>query len=351
MEIMRNSELMDKVIVYGIGGTYRELKNDLPDNIEIIAYADSDRGKSTSVTGELFEGHSVLSKEELLKTEFDYIYICTTYNNAWDITQDLVSLGIEKQKIRYLYRKYYDSEWNYELDNAGNTIHHVAGLNILERKGDKSDFQTISELLCTNCYSLDFLHDNTVVIDAGMNIGLASLLFAKNEKVKKVYSYEPFKDTFDAAVRNISMNPEIQDKIKPYNFALYNCNEDKEIRVLSDFAGGRTTEFELIENVDDRGERKEYIRYRKASDIISAIIEENAESDIVCKIDTEGAEFSIFEDLEKAKIFGRISSIMMEYHRNPKPLINTLNNYGFICVQNGHKNLGMIYAINMKIRE
>lgn len=340
---------MDRVIIYGMGGTFRELRGELPQDINIVAYADSDNTQSTSLTGTLFEGIRIISKEEMLIEKYDYIYICTTSDNAWYISEDLCSMGVDKKKIKYLYRSYYDGIWNAEVDEEGNVIHDVEKLHIRERKGNKSDFQTISELLCTNCYSMDIPKPDTVVIDMGMNIGMASLLFASNMNVCKIYSFEPFKDTFDAALYNFSLNPELSHKICPFNVAVYDRDEEREIRVLTEFAGGRTTEFELIEsNTEDKGERRELIKYRKASKIIGDIIHDNNGHNIVMKIDTEGAEFEIFKDLEKNDIFGYVNAIMMEYHRNPAELLDCLRKFGYVCVQNGHKNLGMIYAINMR---
>ena len=339
---------MSKAIIYGTGGVFRDLRTELPDDIDIVAFADSDQDKATSITGDLFEEKKILSKEEILETDYDCIYVCTNFDSAWHITEDLISIGISRDKIKYLYRKYYEGLWDSSLDTDGNVIHKVAGIFVRERVGNKSDFQTISELLCTNCYSMDIVHPDTIVVDMGMNIGMATLLFARNNNVRSVYSFEPFKDTYDAAIYNISLNPELKDKIHPSNIAVYDRDEDREIRVLTEFAGGRTTEFELIEKtVTDKGERRELIKYRQASKILDHIIKENNNCHIVMKIDTEGAEFEIFKDIEKNMLFTSIDMIMMEYHRQPDELLTCLRKNGFVCIRYGGKKIGMIYAIKI----
>ena len=327
------------------GGAYYELENELPKDIEIIAYADSNEAKSTALTGETFRGKRILSQEEVICEQYDYILICTYYYNAWTITRDLCFLGVDRSKIQYLYRRYYDGSWESYIDDEGNVIHNVDGLTIRERKDNQSDFQVISELLCTNCYGMNFVEKEMVVIDMGMNIGMASIIFAAYDNVCKVYSYEPFKDTYEAALYNLSLNMDIRHKIEPYNIAVYNSNEQREMAMIEESAIHRSTEYENNNiNASDCNVRKEIIEYRKASEIVYGIVKDNPGKTLVAKIDVEGAEFEIFQDLEKTKMLDRFDIIMMEYHRNSKYLMECLNRFGFHYFQNGNKNVGMLYA-------
>ena len=339
---------MNKVVVYGTGQVWRELGWDLPKDTEIIAYADSHENKCTSQNGGLlFEGKPVYSPTELLEVEFDQIYICTNWKNAYDIRGKLLDLGIDRNKITNLYQRYIQGQWNTEYDSDNNLIHNVNGIRIRERKDNESDSETIQELFVTNCYGMDICHKDTVVIDMGMNIGIASLIFAQNENVKKVYGFEPFKDTYEAAVYNFSINKDIGIKIHPFNCAVFDFDGKKEIPVISEFAGGRVTVYEYIENTENYQEyRKENIEYRDAKRVLTEIFNENEGCHFVLKIDTEGAEFPIFKSIRDTNLLKEVDAIMMEYHGLPNELLDVLHKCGFICISPGNKNIGYIYAIN-----
>ena len=75
-------------------------------------------------------------------------------------------------------------------------------------------------------YDFD-IAEPAVVIDIGMNIGIASLYFASRDDVKAVYGFEPFKPTFDHAIDNFKINEKYSNKIHPQNCGL-GC-EDKQL--------------------------------------------------------------------------------------------------------------------------
>ncbi len=334
-----------KVIIYGTGQVWKELGWDMPNETEIIAYADSHEEKCTSKNGGvLYDGKPVYYPNEITTIDFDYVYICTNSESAYEIKNTLISLGIDKNKIRFLFHRYVAGEWSYEYDSENNIIHNVNGIRIRERAGNKSDYQTIGELFVTNCYGVDICHEKTVVIDMGMNIGLASLIFAKNANVSKVYSFEPFKDTYEAALFNFSINGDIGKKIYPQNCAISDFEGNKEISVLTEFAGGRSTESAYTENVEGNY-RKENIKYRNAKSVIEEIFNENSNSHFLLKIDTEGSEFPIFESIKNTDLLKKVDVIVMEYHRQPNDLLDCLRNNDFLCISPGNKNIGLIYAI------
>ena len=63
---------------------------------------------------------------------------------------------------------------------------------------DKADhpLYLIKEVFVKSEYKLNIAQES-LLIDIGMNRAAASLLFATNKNIKKIYSYEPFKPTFD----------------------------------------------------------------------------------------------------------------------------------------------------------
>jgi len=68
---------------------------------------------------------------------------------------------------------------------------------------------------------------NKIVIDAGANVGVFSL-YASMLGAKKVYAFEPVKETYDMLVKNIKIN-KLENKVIPINKALGDKNETKTI--------------------------------------------------------------------------------------------------------------------------
>lgn len=51
---------------------------------------------------------------------------------------------------------------------------------------------------------------NSIVIDIGLNVGMATLFFANKEFVSKVYAFEPDKNVYEKALYNIGLNEKIK---------------------------------------------------------------------------------------------------------------------------------------------
>ncbi len=81
-----------KVIIFGAGGTGRELYKNIADSpeLEVVAFADNFK------RGELF-GIKVIAPEEINKLEYDFIYIETVA--AGVVVEDLKLLGIDATKM------------------------------------------------------------------------------------------------------------------------------------------------------------------------------------------------------------------------------------------------------------
>ena len=107
---------MRRAVIYGIGEYYLNNKNKLPDDIEIIAYADSSEKKTTLYSGEVFNDLKVLSPDELSGVDFDVLFICTDYNNGNRIYMRLKDTDIDMKKIRFLNRMdAIEDSWDYDI--------------------------------------------------------------------------------------------------------------------------------------------------------------------------------------------------------------------------------------------
>jgi FkbM family methyltransferase len=208
------------------------------------------------------------------------------------------------------------------------------------------------EIFNNDGYNFD-IGDPAVVIDIGMNIGLASLYFAARDDIKDVYGFEPFKPTFDHAMFNFKINKKYSNKIHPYNYGL--GDEDKElIFEYYSKAPGRMSTVKLLDEIPHNpkyGTRQETVQIKDAAKEISTIIEQHKDSKIVIKCDTEGSEIEIFESLDAKGILKNIEIVMLEYHFSyDVGIVDILRRNGFVIFKQKTASLetgdfGMIRAV------
>jgi FkbM family methyltransferase len=204
----------------------------------------------------------------------------------------------------------------------------------------------LQEIFLGNHYNFDAGKD-VVVVDIGMNVGMASLYFAMRKDVVKVYSYEPFLPTYKQGLQNLGLNLSISKKIISHNYGLsdteskmqveYNFSNKGQVGML-----GTSLINSKIENVSI-----EKIELKPFLPEIQKIVYENPGKEIVLKIDCEGAEYNIFKALEISGIPVQVKMVMMEWHKgDPQWLVSVLKNNGFKSVLTfaNNQKVGMIYA-------
>ena len=124
-------------------------------------------------------------------------------------------LNKRKKDSRYLHRKTYKGMkiWDFEsvkfcLPNYPQDLiqNHIISQNDyfegnLLRKLDK------------------FIPKGAIILDIGANIGNHTVYWAMQDKIKKVYSFEPLKETFNMLEKNIEIN-DLEEKVKLFNIGL-----------------------------------------------------------------------------------------------------------------------------------
>lgn len=208
-----------------------------------------------------------------------------------------------------------------------------------------SELYLIHEIYVNLCYNFMIPGDAHVkVIDIGMNVGMASLFFAGLPFVDAIFSYEPFRPTYELAMANYSLNPGLSGKIHPENYGLGNKHEVVSVPFLASNLG-RNTSFTA-----DRGDMNtapvEQITLKPAGREIQDLLRKYPEDPFVLKIDTEGAEYDILESISATGLPEQIVVIMMEWHhRGPGELEHILLREGFHLVSiRDHKKTGLIYG-------
>ncbi len=218
--------------------------------------------------------------------------------------------------------------------NANDLIYIID--NIKLRVTTAEEIYIIHEVFFEGCYSIS-VKEKFNVLDIGMNVGFTSLFFANNPRVIKIYGYEPFKPTIIDAQKNFLLNPSLASKISSFNFGLGNEFEKRILHFSSDLKGKNS-----MYN-DEKG--NEEIELRKAREIIDDVISSNPVESYFIKMDCEGAEFEIFENLQHGNIPDQIFGFIIEWHqKSPKPISDILISNNFKVQMRGNDRIGIITA-------
>ncbi len=233
-------------------------------------------------------------------------------------------------------------------NNAGELI--AKNEKVQFKINDEEELFILSEVFLEGAYNLiSPTKKKIALIDVGMNVGITSLFYASKENVDKVFSFEPFKPTYSQALKNIQLNQQYAGKIEHFNFGL--AKESAEIFVQYSptqkgrmgFKGIPKSEGNISDNVS-----RQLMLLKSASEEFLKIKEQLKDHFVVCKIDTEGAEYEIIDSLYNAKLLLIADVYFIEWHEiKPTAIVSKLvaNNYNVVETAFSLLNSGMIYAI------
>jgi FkbM family methyltransferase len=165
-----------------------------------------------------------------------------------------------------------------------------------------SDVSVYSEIVHGQ-YEFDLPFEPRIILDAGANIGLASIYFARKYPRAKIFAIEPEASNFDVLRRNIQSYP----SITAIRAALW--NRDGEIAVSAP-RSGQAENWAFVTGEDIEGERV------RAVTLGTLMKELKLPAIDLAKIDIEGAEQEVFEDIGWVEGVG---CVMIELHDDVRP--------------------------------
>jgi FkbM family methyltransferase len=219
---------------------------------------------------------------------------------------------------------------------------------------DEEELYILKEIFLEGAYNLISATDKKIaLIDIGMNVGITTLFYASKENVEKVFSFEPFSPTFSMALKNIQLNKLYASKIKPNNFGL--GSEEREMHIsYSTKHKGRMSLTGLPEMAEFSKEEitTQLIHLKSAKEEILKIKNDVTDNFVICKIDTEGAEYEIIDSLYNAGLLSIADVYFIEWHKIiPFDIVVKLkeNNFNIIETSFSSLNTGMIYAFKKNL--
>lgn len=175
--------------------------------------------------------------------------------------------------------------------------------------------------------------ENKSMIDIGANVGDTAIYFAN--KGYDVHGFEPLPQIYEIAKKNLSLNPELKDKVQFHNKAV--SSKKGEITIKFDPRhSGKSSEYE---NANEMYDNVKEIQIETTT--IDEIIEKYDIEPYALKIDCEGCEVNIIKNSD----LSMFKEIIMEYHTgitgvDENILIDILKKQGFKVKNKTSQNIG-----------
>ncbi|MCX4339233.1 MAG: FkbM family methyltransferase [Lachnospiraceae bacterium] len=313
-----SGESREKAVIYGLGTFYATNEKEINQRFEISAFIDRrKRG--------WYAGKEIMVPADIQKLKYDKIIIMLqNIRECINVSKRMIDqYGVDYKQIilgHSLYGHYAKCFQSINVLQDGNLS--VSAKGICVKVGSLGEFNNVYEVLIAESYHYYINNSKKdVVLDIGMNIGDATLYFLNQNKVEKVYAYEPFCDTYLAARNNLKDYIGNQNKVEIFQYGISGKNE-----------------------------KREQIEVRSASEVFAPIFKRHTKNNIILKIDCEGKEYDIFENLTKAGLLGKFDIIMLKWHCQGKEiLLEYLQKAGFSYWCNDkNMEMGLIYAYKTK---
>lgn len=144
------------------------------------------------------------------------------------------------------------------------------------------------------------LPNNTIFLDIGGNTGLFSLIADNFSKAKAVYCFEPNPSLFEKLKTNTALNG---NRINILNFGIGDHNGTIGFETDHTHSGKGRISKSGASNISI--EIQDYTAF-------NTIADRHEQADFFCKIDVEGFEFIVIEQILKSNISSRLSGIITE---------------------------------------
>jgi FkbM family methyltransferase len=172
------------------------------------------------------------------------------------------------------------------------------------------DYNTLAglfqEIFLTAPYRVRVESPRPTIIDCGSNIGLSVLYFKRRFPTARIIAFEPDPEAFKLLRENVVRNG-LSD-VELHQAAVNNSDGEVDFYFDSHFRGSLHSS--LIPKRSLHGHRK--VRTLRLSTFIKEPVD-------VLKLDIQGAEAAVIDDLVSSNAFLHVRALIMEYHHHLHP--------------------------------
>lgn len=306
-----------KVILYGAGELYDAVirEKEIYNNIDIRGV--SDNKFETSNVSE-YNGLNAIKPSKLMDCDADSILLTTAFpkkiinilkKNTYKHIKDIIPLVSD---ICPLFK--YDITF---IKNENEKIYYHLNEYNIDVVADEY-YGIIEEVFFWQIYNIKnkFKFKDYVLYDIGMNRAYTDIYFALDDRCKKCYGFEPFKATYNFALENIALNPELGSKIETFNFGLSDKNYNADVYFLPHRDGISSVNYDFIKNYapeELNKLQKETVSLKNSSEIMEELLKTPSTHKIL-KLDAEGAEYQVLPNLYENKLLAKFNVIVGDMH-------------------------------------
>lgn len=197
-------------------------------------------------------------------------------------------------------------------DHGEGLLIQILGIQIFVESAE--ELLIINEIFVERDYHFGSKSE-VVVIDIGANIGIASIYFSLLDCVDKIYAFEPVNKTYTQAKYNFELNNQFTKNIDIQNFGLGGYERKENFIFSSDAKGNVGVRGSLSPSYKEDGDYEVVeVIIKDATKEIENIFSQNIGKKFMMKMDCEGAEYEIFENLYYSGVLNNISIIILEWH-------------------------------------
>lgn len=210
----------------------------------------------------------------------------------------------------------------------------------------QEELYILHELIAESIYTYK-VSEPCVVMDIGMNVGFASILFAQQPDTQ-VVAFEPFRPTYLIAQENLRENPHVAGRVKAFNYGL----SDSDAETTWEYVESKRGMCGCFARSEGKKTTRETVRLRRASEVVDEVSQAYPHRALIMKVDCEGSEHLIIPELITSGKIKKVNLLMMEWHRmgdlQPASLVTQLIGANFMVTCRGSMacESGMIYAFN-----
>ncbi|MBP5204367.1 FkbM family methyltransferase [bacterium] len=198
------------------------------------------------------------------------------------------------------------------------------------------------EIFTNKIYDVEISNDSPIIIDCGAYLGLSIVYFKKRYPNSKIIAFEPNPNVFPFLEENVTCNR--LENVTLYNVALGRKKCTRDFYIDSSGIGAfSTSSF----NKDAWNGKQRTKRIGVSVDMLSNYINSNVD---LVKIDIEGAEMEVMDDLAHTKKVVLVDNYIIEFHQSKKNRLDNLTNllekyrYFVDIKPDKEDNLFLVYA-------
>ena len=239
------------------------------------------------------------------------------------------------------------SDSSLSINCSNEIVLHVRGVFLV--LSNWQELYIAHEVFYHGCYNI---HSTKpfILLDVGYNVGMASLFFASHQNCLAVEGYEPFPATYNAGLRNLSLNQHLKEKINLNNFGL--SADDKTLTIdyceeLKGSVGIHGVSRFAANSFSPLKTSRVSIHVKCAALEFQRFANSTKDFNLICKLDCEGSEYEIIASLAKEHLLNLMDIFVIEWHeKGPSDIVFMLKTAGFtvLSLDGNAVNHGMIYA-------